>query len=592
MAGVIFTTLALSMIFGTIGIVLGRRLRVPPILFYLGAGMIAGPIGLNWIQPSSLGETLMPAVELAVGIILFEAGLGLPLSAWKTAPKAIRRTLTLILVLTAACASLLGNFIVGLPWELAVLFGATIVVTGPTVINPVLRNLPLSRKLDVLLRWESVWADCFGVVLSGVVLEWVLSPDVAGLKLPLYFLVRVGTGFLFGLISGWFLGKLVLPWTSQFGDASLPGIVAIGSAVMVFYVSNSLVHGSGVIAVAVAGIFVARFPLVHLEEIRHFKDQISTLIIAFIFVLLSAQVDFSKSQVPLGSLFLGALLLVFIVRPVTGFLGLWKTSLRRNEKLFFGFVGPRGIVSAATASYYAFLLEDRFPQAADMRLLVFTTILIGGGFVSIFGRPLSSSLGVKLNEYGTGISIIGISPFSREFASRLQSYVDVVLIDSDPAKCSKAAQDGLEVVQANALDDQLYESLVESGRRRALVCTPNAALNDLIARRAAAHLGFDRVFVLAPESKETRPTLMAVAEKMIAFTADGDLMAAIGDAFAQGRASIELLDGANVRESDLALAIEEPDSGIRIVRAIGSSEGRGLYLRVSSSSFASPAPVQ
>lgn len=164
-------TLILAVVLGTTSYTVARRLKVPAILFYLVLGMLFGPAGLHLVEPGSLGEMLPTLVEIAVAIILFEGGLSLPSSGFRSAPVAIRRILLISLPLTGLGAGVLAHYLLGLSWHVSAIFGALMVVTGPTVIGPLLRNLNLSPRLEILLRYEGIWGDCIGVLAAAVALS-------------------------------------------------------------------------------------------------------------------------------------------------------------------------------------------------------------------------------------------------------------------------------------------------------------------------------------------------------------------------------------------------------------------------------------
>jgi len=493
----ILQTIALSAFLGTSGLLLGRWLRIPSILFYMVFGLLAGPSLLGVVDPKSLQGVLMPFIEVAVAIIIFEAGLALPIRSWRNAPIAIRQILTITLPLTGVGAFAAAKWIAALPTATAALFGSLIVVTGPTVIGPLLKSVALSKKIDSVLRWESLWADCIGVLASGIVLEMILSPPEIGVWLPAHFLLRFLGGILIGAAGGWFLGRLLLPWVSRLGDPTLPGIVTLSGAVGVFYLSGALIVHSGVMASAMAGIILSRFPCEELESIKHFKDQVTTMIVAFLFVFLSAQLDSGYFDTSASFVVGAAMFVTFIIRPVSVLAGLKGTSLRLNERLYIGIMGPRGIISAAVASYYALSLTEFDLHIKQMHLLVFTTIFISGGVASILGKPVARMLKVSPDGCKTGVIVVGGGLFAMELAKNLKPYVDVVIIDSDSEQCLRVQNEGLLSRCDNALSDELYEDLLEEGFRRAIVVTTNSPLNNLIAQKASLHLGPHSVNVIA-----------------------------------------------------------------------------------------------
>ncbi len=577
MEDLVLQSIAISTILGMVGLLLGRCFRVPSLLFLMILGIFAGPTFLNWIQPDALEGIMMPFIEIAVAIIIFEAGLALPISGLKTDSLAINRMLFLVLPFTGITAMLVAKYVVGLPWVSAALFGPIIVVTGPTVIGPLLRNVALNKRVDKLFRWESVWADCIGVILAGVVLEGVFAPSEVGI-LPLIFINRLAAGVIIGIVAGFLLGRFVIPWINKMGDPGLPQMVVLASAIGVFFLSNILADSSGVVAAAVAGLVLARHPLSDLESIKHFKEQITRLIVAFLFVLLSAQINLRTVDASWITLIAAAVVIIFVIRPAAVLLALFKTPLTFAERLYVGLMGPRGIIAAAMASYYSFVLAGPSTESTDILLLTFIVIFISGGFASIFGKPLARLLKVSLPEQRTGIIIIGYSEFARQLALQLIKYVPVVVVDSNPDKCKRARRECSWSVCDNGLQGDVYEDLMQKGFRRVLVLTPNAPLNRLIATKAQAHVGADKVYITIGAVEETEKSIKEMSVNILAFSASGFDIALANEMMIRENAKIDIVDMANY-PSEVGietLAFETPDGGIRIAKAESVKSGNAI----------------
>ena len=581
MAEQIIEAVTISLVLGASAVLLARVFKMPALLFFLLFGLVAGPTVFGIINAAALeGVLIMPLVEVSVAVILFEGGLALPLAGLKSAPKAIRRVLVIALPVTGFASMLLAHFVAGLPLGTSALFGSIIVVTGPTVIGPLLRNVALSQRIDNVLRWEAIWGDAIAVVLSGVVLEMVISPEShSGYAMPLWFLLRLVSGAAIGAAAGFLLGRVILPWVIRLGDPTLPPMIALTAAVGVFLLSNELAASSGVVAAATAGVVLARHPIEQLDSIRHFKDQITTMLVAFLFVLLSARIDLGATEAPWVGIVITALLLVFVVRPLAVVLALKGSSLSLPERVFVGFTGPRGIIAAAVASYFGLQLSDPTFGVNHLVLLTFTVIFISGGFVSLLGSPLARLLGVALDEYKTGIIIIGYSPFSRKLALILREYVDVIIVDSDPLKCFWAREDHISSTCKNGLSDELYEDLMEQGYRRALVLTPNAALNSLIADKAETHLGHTRVFVAISEDGEVAESMKQRAGHKLAFAVEGLNIGRANHMLTENNADIRIEDTEQFDSCDICQPLARVvNGGIRILRASDRRSGEAISL--------------
>ncbi len=577
MGSLVLQAVALSAVLGTAGLLLGRYFRVPSLLFFLILGVIAGPSLFNIIHPEAIEHGLSSIVEIGVAIIIFEGGLSLPISGIKVAPVAIRRMLYITLPLTGLGAMVLARMLLNFPWGLAALFGSIIVVTGPTVIGPLLRSVALKHPIENVLRWEAIWGDSIGAVLAGVVLEGLMTPSDTVISLIISFVASMGIGIGIGIVSGVLLGRYLLPWTIRLGDPSLPGIVALTSAVGIFFLSNNLADSSGVVAAALAGMTLARSDMPELADIKHFKDQLTTLLVAFLFVLLSANLDIIAADVYWPPVIVVVFLLTFLVRPLAVFVALAGTNFSLNERLYIGLIGPRGIIAAALASYFGILLKDTYPQLTDtMVMLTFGTIFVSGGFASLAGKPFAKALGVSVEEFKTGIIIVGYGSFSHELASILIRYLEVVIVDSDPFKCSWAKDANFRTFCRSALSDDLYEELLEEGYRRAIVLTPNAALNNLIAKKAQMHLGATRVFTAVESHDEQEGKLKRMAGKGLAFSNIGFNVVEANMQLHRGEARIDLLDLNQIDDALVTPLAYEYNGGIRIVRAGEEPRGKAI----------------
>jgi NhaP-type Na+/H+ or K+/H+ antiporter len=570
-AGIILT-IGIALWVGVMTLSLARRFKVPPILFFILAGVALGPMGLDWIRPASLGEGLSILVEFGLAVMLFEGALSLPGSGLKPLPVPSRRLLGLAMPLTALLAGLAAWFFAGFGLLPAATFGALIVVTGPTTIGPLLRALPISRRLEVLFRHEAIWGDCLGILLASALLPFWLAGDSAHFYfVPYHILEKAALSTILGLAVGLLLGKVLLPALTHLGDPELPGMVALSCAVLAFAAGQAISPGSGPIASAVAGFTLAAQKSPYVREVRFFKGQIAYLFISMFFVLLAAL--FEPSAVP-GSflpLVVTSLVIGIFVRPVSMLAGLWKTGLPLNERIYVGLIGPRGIIALATAS---FLVTQAPGNSMALRVfaLTFLVILFSGAFATLFGRPLTRLMRMRVSEHDSGILIIGIHEFSKRLASALSRKVPVKLADSDPLKVLDTKLDDVEVLLANGLDDDLYESAQEDGFRRVLAMTPNDALNTMILEHAEALYGPNRVFQVLYHPDHDLFLRKPHLKRHIAFAEDFTLYGlenpkipwALKETKSVGKGQIALASGAK--------------GGARIIRAGGADDGPYLVL--------------
>lgn len=484
----ILQTVTIALALGVMSYTLARKLKMPAVLFYLLCGLLVGPVGFSVIEVGSLGKGLLVLVEIAVAVILFEGGLSLSSHGFKSESAAIRRILIITIPLTGIGAAVLAHFVLDVSWKLAAFFGALIVVTGPTVIGSLLKSVNLTRRLEVILNWESIWGDVIGVLLSAVALELIIisGGDTFG-HLAQNFFLRIVNGALIGGASGFLLARLLIPWVIKLRDPALPGLVAVAFALGTFFAANYLLESSGALAVAVAGFFLSYLKPETLHEIRHFKEQLASLFISTLFVLLSAYINPLELVQHWPKMLFVAFVLGAVVRPASVFLALAGTEVSRQERTFIAFTGPRGIIAMATVSYGS-LLATAEGNAMDLLMnLTFAIIFFSGATATFFCRPLAKLLKVYVPLHGSGILIAGVNAFSSALADFANRYVPVVVMDRETRVCLLSERLKHEQVCLDLLDSEVYEKAVEEGFGRLMTMTRNDALNELIAQQAAVH---------------------------------------------------------------------------------------------------------
>jgi len=570
----------LAMVFGVTSYTVARRLKIPAILFYLLAGLAAGPMGLGIIDTADLGPALLTLVEIAVAVILFEGGLSLKSQEFHTLPAAIRRILILTIPLTALSAFALSWTIMGLSWDIAVVFGALIVVTGPTVIGPLLKSVRLTPRLEILLLWESIWGDVIGVLLTALALEFLFLSETTsfgGLGLELGMLIL--DGLIIGLIGGFLLGRFILPWASKLGDPGIPGIITFTAALAVFYFANLLMDSAGPLAAAVAGFVLSQQRGAYLQGVRHFKDQISVIFIATLFVLLSAHVNLFDFSGRFWSMLFVAFVLGALVRPLSVILSLTRTGLSLREQLYIGLIGPRGIVALAAASYAALMIPGRQEEMELLMNTVFVIILFSGAFTTLAGRSLASWLDLIVSRSKSGLLVVGANPFSLKLVEFARSLVPVAFLDTSRSSCQLLEDQGHITVCPDVLDDEVYEQAKEEGYDRLLALTHDDALNQLICEKAAIHFGEHNVAMAKGNTSEDL-MIEPISNIDVVFTDNLTVAEAIRG-LNQGRATIEVLEEYHPQAGLFPLLRETDDHGLEVIREAPTSKGRVLCLRVN-----------
>ena len=461
---------------------LAWRLRLPSILLLLLVGCLAGPV-LGLLDPDAImGDALAPFVSLSVALILFEGGLTLRFSELKDGGRFMWQLVSIGAAVTWAVATLAGWYFLELPFQIALLLGSILVVTGPTVIGPLLRHVRPTAQVANVLKWEGIIIDPIGAILAVLVFEVVLHGHGAG-GISQIVIFGVLKTLLVGILLGG-LGALVLLtllrryWIPDFLQS--PATLAV--VVVSFAISNELQHESGLLTVTLLGIIMANQHLVMVHHVLEFKENLRVLLISMLFIFLAARLDPAYlGQLNLASI-LFVLALVVIARPAAVFLSGLGTGVPLREQAFVAWVAPRGIVAAAISSIFAEgMVAAGHPDAEYM---VPVTFLVIASSVLIYGlsaAPVARMLEVAMPQ-GRGALIAGAHPFARRIATVLaEEGVPSVLIDRSWPNVTAARQEGLNAKFADVLDEELLEDTDVNQMRAFLAMTPNNQVNSLAA---------------------------------------------------------------------------------------------------------------
>jgi len=475
---------SLALFFGMVVQTLAQHLRLPAIVLLLLTGGLLGPDVLGWIKPEIIHPVLPAIVGYAVAIILFEGGLNLRLSRLRRESTVLRRLVTYGAVLTGIGGTVAARLFLHWPWEIAAMFGSLVIVTGPTVVTPLLRRIKISHNLHTLLEGEGVLIDPIGAIIAIFVLQLVLHPSQESFFHSVVdALLQVGVGTVLGLIGGFALaGILRVDWLVP---EELINVFTLGSVLALFHVSDLIQPESGIAAVVVAGLVVGNVCGRILRDLRDFKEQLSVMLIATMFILLAADVRVEE-LLRLGWPGLATVgVLMFVVRPITAAVCTRGTGMPANQVAFLGWLAPRGIVAAAIASFLAVELEKAgIPGGEPLRALVFLVIAVTVIVQGITAGPVARLLRVR-RRASSGYAILGASELARTLASELQAMgKSVVLIDSNADACNRAEAEGLRVVFGNAMDERVLVRARLDDCLGAVGLTPNEELNMLFTGRA------------------------------------------------------------------------------------------------------------
>jgi NhaP-type Na+/H+ or K+/H+ antiporter len=483
------------------------KLNLPAILLLLVAGFLAGPVP-DWlgyqrlIDPDYLFHDLLaPIVSISVAVILFEGGLSLELREIAHAGRVIRNLVTLGAAVTWLIAALAGRWLVGLSWPLAILLGEVLVVTGPTVIGPLLRYVKPTGRTGPILKWEGIVIDPIGAMLAVLVFEALPTDNLSDMTSVLLMgsLKTVLIGGAAGL-AGALITMLSLErfWMPDF--LHNPGILMLVLAA--FTVSNALQPESGLFAVTAMGIALANQQRVTVTHVVEFKENLTVLLVSSLFIILASRL--SVEQIRAAGLRGAAFTLAMIVvaRPLSVFVSTLGSDLSWRERAFLSWMAPRGIVAAAVASVFALRLRKAGYEGADLLVpITFTTII---GTVSIYGLTagwLARRLGLSLPN--TGFLIAGANPLARAIGAALRSAGQgLLLVDTNTSLVREARLAGLPVVYASVLSRYVQDRIDLSGIGRLLALTPNEEANSLAAVQFTRVFGRDQIYQLATDVHE------------------------------------------------------------------------------------------
>ena len=438
-------------------------LRLPAILFLLLSGILVGPV-LGMLDPDALfGELLFPVVSLAVAVILFEGALTLRFSELTEVGSTVTSLVTVGALITWGVTSVAAHYLIGFDLKLAFLFGALVVVTGPTVIVPMLRTVRPNSRISRVLRWEGIVIDPLGALLAVLAFDVYISAvngDTYG-HVALVFgeiaLVGVVLGIASGFALGWLLRQHLIP-------EYLRSVMTLLLVFVVFAISEAIAHESGLLAVTLFGITLTNLKGVEIEDILDFKESLSVLLISGLFILLAARIDVSAIlTVGMPALYL-LLVIMLVARPLSVFVSALGSSLTWQERTLIAWIGPRGIVCAAVAALFALRLEAEGVSEATLMVPLAFMVIIGTVVIqSITAKPLAHYLGVR-DPAPSGVLIVGAGTVARAIARALADQdVKVLVTDSDYGNIREARMEQLEVYFGNPVSEHADRHLDLSG---------------------------------------------------------------------------------------------------------------------------------
>ncbi|ALM08512.1 cell shape-determining protein [Sediminicola sp. YIK13] len=512
--------LAGIIILGIIAQWVAWRLKLPAILPLILIGLFVGPVstlftdqGEKWIEPIWNGEKgLFPGeglyyfVSLAISIILFEGGLTLKRSEIANVGPVITKLITLGSVVTFFGAGVAAHFVFGLTWQVSFLISGLIIVTGPTVITPILRNIPLKKDVSAVLKWEGILIDPIGALVAVLVFEFISVGE--GQAYTQTALIEFGKILLFGTTFGFtFAHALAFAIKKNLIPHYLLNVVSLSVVLLVFVESDIFAHESGLLAVVVMGLVMGNLNLPNIKELLYFKESLSVLLISILFILLAANINIQELELIFNwQMVILLAIIVFVIRPLGVFLSTAGSDLKFKEKLFISWVGPRGIVAAGIASLFGSkLLANGEPGAEYITPVVFTVVLGTVLLNATTARLFAKMVGVFLTK-SEGILIIGASKASRLIAGYLQQNKrHVVLIDNNQSNIDKAKKMGLEAMTANIYSDSLTDNIELNDMGYLMALTGNPDINMFAINKFRDQFGENGSFRLVTGDEMNDP---------------------------------------------------------------------------------------
>ncbi len=494
-------TLALILGAGMVAQWLAWRAQIPSIIALLLTGLLLGPVA-GVIDPDDLlGGALFPLVSLAVAVVLFEGGLDLPPRELRHTGVVVRRLISIGAVAAFLITWVGASRILDLSSETAVVLAAVLIVTGPTVVGPLLRFVRPAGKVGPILRAESVLIDPIGATAALLAFEVAVrdAPDEALIivfgTLILTLVAGIGIGLVAAVILDTGFRRFLIP-----DQLAVP--VTFGFVIGAFVLSNEVQQEAGLLSVTVLGVYLARRENSTIRSVHEFSESLRTLLISVLFILLAARIDpDALSDVLLPSLGFLALL-VFVARPVTVLVSTVRTPLTWRERLFLMSMAPRGIVAASVSAVFAIRLEEA--GIADGAKVVPIMFLVIIGTIVIYGflaGPVARRLGLA-EARADGVLIAGAHATARGFASELDARgVKSVLVDTDPYNVTRAVAAGLTARRISVLAEDATDTIDLRGIGRLAALTSNDEVNALATARFARVFGRREVFQLAPDTR-------------------------------------------------------------------------------------------
>lgn len=481
------------------------RAKLPSIVVLLIAGILVGNIGLVDTD-TLLGNLLNPIVSFSVAIILFEGSLGLEADVLKNIGRIVWNLNTIGVLITWLLGTAASYYILGFSLHLALLMSAIVTVTGPTAVLPLLNYVRPVGQITQLLKWEGILIAPVGALLSVLVFEAIMSTSGAttvSISVAIAVIKTIIYGGLIGLFSALLMSLILRKnWAPDYLQNPMALMMVLGS----FAVSNELQNGSGLFAVTVLGIILANQKVANIKHIVEFKENIKTLLLSVLFILLAARLEISQLTTLGWSSMVFMAILIGVIRPLSVLASTWRSGLPKEEVIYLSFLAPRGIVAASISAVFALeLAEAGFEGAEQMVPMVFIIILTTVIFCGLTAIPVAKMLGITGNPQGA--LILGAQPWGRQIATAIHNEnLRVLMVDTDMSNIIQARKEGFETYYGDILSDLVLQDIVLTDLGHLLAMTRNNQVNSLAALHFQEIFGKEEVYQLCPSTTVTTVT--------------------------------------------------------------------------------------
>lgn len=477
---------------------LAWKLRLPAIVVLISAGTLLGPVG-GIIELELSQVELSELIGLGVAIILFEGGMDLKLGEVRRVGHGIGRLTLLGPPLAWILGAMAAHLIAGLSWPVSWVLGAILVVTGPTVILPLLRQARLNKESSALLKWEGIVNDPVGVLLAVLAFQYFTLADSGWSEVARGLGLAIAAALLLGGLGGWCIG-----WFYRRGavPSYLKAPLLMVLVLIAYWASNLVQHEAGLLTVTLMGLVIGNMNLVELEPLRHFKENLSIVLLAVLFIIIPSQLNIDQLSLLNWQVGVFVLAVLLVVRPLTIALATLGASMRGKDKLLLAWIAPRGIVAAATASIFGpALVAAGYPDAEALLPIVFLIIIATVLIHGLTLGPLARKMGLAA-EAANGLLIIGASPWALTLAKKLQELnVEVMVVDGSYQRLQPIRMAGIKVYCGEVLSDHAEHELEDEHLSFLLCATDNPYYNALVCHAEGSEFEHHRALQLAPRQE-------------------------------------------------------------------------------------------